>query len=244
MYNYKLWVEYDGKSFKGWQKQKYTVNTIQEQIESSIKILLKVKVNLKVAGRTDAGVSAYEQVTNFKLPIKLDLKKFMYSLNALLPESITLKKILSVSPDFHSRYSAKKREYIYKITFMKKSICGSSYYKLNGEINFMKLDRFIHFIKKLTFFRSFCKNKEDKKNFVCYIYDFRYKVIKSKNELIFKITANRFLHSMIRAIVGCALEIGKGKIILNNLKKLIERGDKISVNYLPSTALFLNKIYY
>lgn len=244
MYNYKLWLEYDGTNYKGWQKQKYTVNTIHEQVELSIRTLLKVKVKLNVAGRTDAGVSAYGQVSNFKFMGKLDLWKFHYSLNALLPDSITLKKILSVNPGFHSRYSAKKREYIYNITLKKKSIGREGFYKLNGEIDFSRIDEFVCFIKKQTYFRSLCKNKEDKNNFICFIYDFRYKFIKSKDELIFRITANRFLHSMIRAIIGCALDIGKGKIVLKKLTKKIERGEKISVNYLPSAALFLNKIYY
>ena len=244
MYNYKLWLEYDGKSYKGWQKQKYTDNTIQEKIESSIEILLKTKIKLNVAGRTDAGVSAFGQIANFNIPLKLDPQQFTYSLNALLPDSITLKKILSVNPSFHSRYSAKKREYIYNVTFKKKSIGRDWYYKLNGKIDFMKIDQFVKFIRQQTYFRSFCKNREDKKNFVCFIYDFRYKIVKSRDELVFRITANRFLHSMIRAIIGCALDIGKGKIILNNIRKKIERGEKISVNYLPSTALFLNKIYY
>lgn len=244
MYNYKLWLEYDGKDYQGWQKQKYTDNTIQEHIESSLETLLKLKVKLNAAGRTDAGVSAYGQVINFKIPLKLELEKFKYSLNALLPESIALKKILRVNPDFHSRYSAKKREYIYKVTFRKKSIGRDYFYKLNGKIDLLKIDQFICFIRKQTCFRSFCKNKEDKNNFICIIYDFKYKLIKTKDELIFKITANRFLHSMVRAIIGCALDIGKGKIVLGTLSRKIERGEKIPVNYLPSTALFLNKIYY
>lgn len=244
MYNYKLWLEYDGKDYQGWQKQKYTDNTIQEHIESSLETLLKLKVKLNAAGRTDAGVSAYGQVINFKIPLKLELEKFKYSLNALLPESIALKKILTVNPDFHSRYSAKKREYIYKVTFRKKSIGRDYFYKLNGKIDLLKIDQFICFIRKQTCFRSFCKNKEDKNNFICIIYDFKYKLIKTKDELIFKITANRFLHSMVRAIIGCALDIGKGKIVLGTLSRKIERGEKIPVNYLPSTALFLNKIYY
>ncbi|MEO8664299.1 MAG: tRNA pseudouridine(38-40) synthase TruA [Ignavibacteria bacterium] len=244
MYNYKLWLEYDGRKYKGWQKQKYTDNTVQEQIESSIETLLKVKVKLHAAGRTDTGVSAYEQIANFNLPLKLDLQRFRYSMNALLPDSITLKKVLNVNPDFHSRFSAKKREYIYYITFKKKSIGRDYFYKMNGKVDLMKVEQFITFIKRQTFFRSFCKNKEDKNNFTCFIFDFRYRYIKSRDELEFKITANRFLHSMVRAIIGCALEIGTGKIILKNILKKIERGEKISVHYLPSTALFLNKIYY
>ncbi|MEO8210821.1 MAG: tRNA pseudouridine(38-40) synthase TruA [bacterium] len=244
MYNYKLVIEYDGKNFKGWQKQKYSSETVQEQIETSIEKILNCKIILFGAGRTDSGVSAYNQVANFKYKQKLNFRKFIYSLNSVLPASITVKKISNVSPDFHSRYSAKKREYIYKVTTGKKSIERDYYYKASFDFDFKKIDEFFKFILKLHYFKVFCKNKEDRKNFLCKIYDIRYKNLKSKNEIIFFITANRFLHSMVRAIVGCALDIGRKKIILKNIKEKIKKGEKINVCYLPANALFLKKIYY
>ena len=244
MYNYKLVIEYDGKDFKGWQKQKYTKDTIQERIESSIEKLLKEKVKLTVAGRTDSGVSAYNQVANFNFNKKLETTKFRYSLNSILPGEITIKDVRLVSPEFHSRYSAIKREYIYKIIFCKRSIRRNEFYRFNSSLDYEKIDEFIKFISGQLNFRSFCKNKEDKNNFSCCIYDFNYKKIKSRNELIFSITANRFLHSMVRSIIGCALEIGRGRLNLNHIKELTKKGEKPGSVYLPSNALFLNKIYY
>jgi tRNA pseudouridine38-40 synthase len=244
LFNYKLVIEYDGRNFKGWQKQKSTSNTIQEQIESSVGKILKGKINLTGAGRTDAGVSAYNQVANFKYDGTLEPDKFIYSLNSILPGSITIKKISIVSPDFHSRYSAKKREYIYKVSSFKKSIERDYYYTTTYGIDFLKIDVFFEFILKQNYFKSFCKKTEDKNNFLCKIYDVRYRAIKSKSEMIFSITANRFLHSMVRAIIGCALDIGRSKLILKNIKEKIKEGEKINVYYLPANALFLNKIHY
>jgi len=244
LFNYKLIIEYDGLNFNGWQRQSYTSNTLQEQIESSIEKLLSERIKLTGAGRTDAGVSAYNQTANFKYPGNIDNKKFIHSLNAILPDSITLKKIATVPLDFNSRYSAKKRDYIYKITTQKISLGREHYYKIRYDINFKKIDSFFNFLKKQKNFRSFCKNGEDKNNFFCRILDLKYKQVKSKNEILFFISANRFLHSMVRAIVGCALEIGRGKIDLKKIKEKIKSGEKIPVHYLPANALFLNKIHY
>lgn len=244
MYNHKLLIEYDGRNFKGWQKQKYTKETVQEYIESSLEKLLKEKIILTVAGRTDSGVSAYNQVANFHYRNRIETAGIKYSLNSILPGDITIKNISLVSPDFHSRYSAVKREYIYKISFCKRSIGRNEFYRINYSLDYEKIDEFIKFVKELTSFRSFCKNKEDKNNFSCLIYDLRYKYKKVKNELIFTITANRFLHSMVRSIIGCALEIGRGKLNLNYIQEKIKKGEKPGSVYLPSNALFLNKIYY
>lgn len=244
MYNYRLTIEYDGKDFFGWQKQKNTKQTVQEQIENSIEKVLREKVKLTGAGRTDSGVSAYNQTANFFTDKRVDLSKFKYSLNSVLPDSIAIKKIVFADKNFHSRYSAVKREYIYKITTERRSVSRNDYYRIIYKPDYKKIDSFIKFIRKQANFKSFCKNKQDKNNYNCIIYDFSYRLIKSRNEIIFKITANRFLHSMVRALIGCALQVGKGKIDLQSIKENLKKGEKVPVNYLPAHALFLNKIYY
>ena len=112
-YNYKLTIEYDGSEYCGWQRQKKSRNSIQEVIELSLQKLLKEKITITGAGRTDAGVHAYNQVANFKTNTKIDnTDKFLYSLNSIIPKSITIKSVKKVKDDFHSRYSARKREYV------------------------------------------------------------------------------------------------------------------------------------
>ena len=244
MYNYKLVIEYDGKEYKGWQKQKYTKDTIQEIIESSAGKILKERIDLIGAGRTDSGVSAYNQVANFHINRELDKNKFCHSLNSILPGDITVKKISEVPRDFHSRFSALRREYIYKISFRKRSIGREEYYRIGYDLDYKRIDGFIKYITALKNFRTFCKGSKDRKNFSCRIFDFKYKLKRSNNELIFYITANRFLHSMVRSIIGCAIEIGRGKINLKEIKEKSKKGERSSAVYLPGNALFLNKIYY
>ncbi len=244
MYNYKLLIEYDGKDFKGWQKQKYRKDTVQEEIETSIGILLKEAVNVTGAGRTDTGVNALNHTANFHFHGKIDTNKFKYSLNSLLPGSITVKNVKTVSLDFHSRYSAKMREYLYYICLEKKSVYRDKYYRIAYKPDFVKIDKFLDFIRNQKDFRSFCKNKDDKNNFQCSILQFKYRFFRTKNEIIFSITADRFLHSMVRAILGCALEVGRNKLTLKSIQEKINRGEKIGAHYLPGNALFLNKIFY
>jgi tRNA pseudouridine38-40 synthase len=244
MNNYKMIIEYDGVDFNGWQRQKNTKNTIQEYLESSLKSLLKQDINIIGAGRTDAEVSAFNQVANFKTDVKFDNKRFLYSLNSILPDTITVKKISKVPFNFHSRFSAKKREYVYRISFRKRSIEGRYFYKLIYNIDFELIDKFINVLIGYKSFKSLCKNSTDKHNFCCNVLNVNYKYSKKKDELIFNIISDRFLHSMVRGVIGCLVDIGRGRLDFEETKNNFLKGEKIKTTYLPGNALFLKNIYY
>lgn len=237
-------IEYDGVDSNGWQRQKNTKNTIQEYIEDSLKKLLKHDVTLTGAGRTDAGVSALNQTANFKTEVIFDKKKFLYSLNSMLPETIYIKDIKKTALDFHARYSAKKREYIYKISFRKKAVDHRYFYKLFYNIDLRKIDDFINVLTGYKSFKSLCKNRSDKHNFFCNLSKLDYTINKGKDELIFRIISDRFLHSMVRGTIGCLIDIGRGRLDFKETKTAFEKGEKIKAVYLPGNALFLKKIYY
>ena len=241
--NYKITIEYDGKDFYGWQLQKSTDKTIQYAIENAIGIILKENIKVISSGRTDSGVHALNQTANFRTNSYItNRKKFLYSVNSLLPKSITVKNIQRVNSDFHSRYSAKKREYFYQIANSRISINRDLYYVIDYKLNFDLIKQAIEFFKGNHSFKALCKNKSDKHNYYCNIFDLKFK--KKKNIIIFFITSNRFLHSMVRGIVGCIIDIGRGYITLNEVKEKFKKGEKIKTKFLPSNALFLNKIYY
>jgi len=244
MINYKITIEYDGNKYNGWQRQKNTNKTIQETIENAISIITGNEIRITAAGRTDTGVHSYNQIAHFKSEKINDHKKFLYSLNGILPCDIRIKRIKRVNPEFHSRYSAKIREYIYKVTLKEKAIERQYYYKLIYELDYKILDEFIAFLKNNKYFKSLCKNKTDKHNFECRIENFTYRYNKSKGEITFRISADRFLHSMVRAIIGCCIDVSRKRLDLKNTVERIKKGEKIRTNYLPGNALFLNKIYY
>jgi tRNA pseudouridine38-40 synthase len=244
MNNYKMVIEYDGVGFNGWQVQKNTGNTIQDKIESSLKNFLRQDLRITGAGRTDAEVSAYNQVANFKTELELDYKRFLYSVNSILPDSITIKKISKVPLKFHSRFSAKKREYEYKISFRKRSIESRYFYKLVYDIDYGLIDKFIGVLTGYKSYKSLCKNSSDKHNFCCNVSRIKYVLNKNKDTLIFNIISDRFLHSMVRGVIGCLIDIGRKRLDFEETKTAFQKGEKIKTTYLPGNALFLKKIYY
>lgn len=244
-YNYKLTIEYDGTEYYGWQRQKKFSNTIQEILENSTEKLLKEKVAITGAGRTDAGVHAYNQVANFRSSKRIaNSDKFLYSLNSIIPETVTVKSIRKVSNEFHSRYSAKKREYVYRMITKDISIGRKYYHKLIYKLDFKIVDEFIKMLIGYKSFRSLCKNTEDKHNFCCDMKEITYRQNKKEGTIEFKLTADRYLHSMVRAILGTLIDLGRERIELTDTINKFNRGEKIKATYLPANALFLNKIYY
>lgn len=245
MNNYKITVEYDGCGFYGWQRQKKFGNTVQECIEENLSKLLKNSISVTGAGRTDAGVHAYNQTANFRTDTLItDCDKFLYSLNSMLPSAITVKSIKKAKDDFHARYSAKKREYIYRITTREISIGRNYFFKLNYKLDFKVIDEFIKILIGYNSFKSLCKNTEDKHGFCCNLMKLDYRINKSKCTIIFRILSDRYLHSMVRAIIGVLIDLGRGKLELNETINKFIKGEKIKTTYLPANALFLNKIYY
>jgi tRNA pseudouridine38-40 synthase len=244
MQKYRLLIEYDGTDFCGWQSQKGNRQSIQETIEKALKQILRVDIPVTGAGRTDAGVHAYGQVAHFKTSQIFTAKNLLYSLNAILPRSVTIKRIDKAKEEFHARYSAVRREYIYKMSFDRRSVERQYFYKLNYELDFTLINEFIEVLRGYNSFKSLCKNASDKHEFKCDLIVLEYKKRISRNELIFRIEANRFLHSMVRAVLGCLLDVGRGRLGFEETKQQFLKGEKIKTTFLPANALFLNKIYY
>src|SRR5690554_5481482 len=118
MFNYKLLIQYDGTNYSGWQTQLNAI-TVQQVIEEAVEKIIREKITLTGSGRTDAGVHALGQVANFRTEQKLELNKFRYSLNSVLPEDIAILKADETVESFHSRFDAVKRSYLYFFTLYK-----------------------------------------------------------------------------------------------------------------------------
>lgn len=240
--NYKLHIEYDGTEFAGWQVQKNAV-TVQGEIEKALEILLKEKTNLVGSGRTDAGVHALGQVANFLTPKEIDSKRFLHSLNSIIPESIAVKNIKIVNEKFHSRFDAKKRSYIYLITRTR-----SPFYKKYSWFNPVapKADELNRFNKKFSGekdYTSFCRKNSEVENKICVVDEVRWRDV--KDFLIFKISANRFLHGMVRTIIGTYVEAVKNKLSEEELANIFSEKDRTAAaEAVPAKGLFLYKVDY
>jgi tRNA pseudouridine38-40 synthase len=242
MFNYKLTIQYDGTNYAGWQIQ-HNAQSVQEVIKSSIQQILQEEVNLIGAGRTDAGVHALGQVANFVLNEDLDLFKFKYSLNAVLPNDISITNIEPVEEKFHSRFDAKKRAYIYLISNQKSPFFYRYSYFYYAELDSQKLNELSSILIGSKDFTSFSKNNPDVQNKICEVYDVRWR--KEKNLFIFYIEANRFLYGMVRAIVGSLLKAYSSEEGIKYLEKIfIQANRDAAADAVPAKGLFLNKVKY
>ena len=240
--NYKLTIQYDGTDYSGWQIQENAM-TVQEVIRNSIQQILQEEINLIGAGRTDTGVHALGQVANFISERELDLYKFKYSLNSVLPADISVNKIELVDENFHSRFSAKARSYIYLLSNQKSPFYDRYAYSYFSELNPEKLNEISSTFLGKKDFTSFSKINPEVQNKVCEVVEVRWR--KEKNLFIFYIEANRFLYGMVRAIVGTILKSYLKENPLGYVKEIFaQKNREFAADAVPAKGLFLYKIKY
>lgn len=244
MNNYKLHIQYDGTNYSGWQIQDNAI-TIQQNISDAIKIIIKEDVNLIGSGRTDAGVHAFGQVANFRSSKEIDLYKFQYSLNSILPPDISIKQIEKVDESFHSRFDAKKRSYLYLFTHQKNPfyLRYSYQYPQIKNLNFDKLNEVSKVLLGKNDFTSFSRKNEEQENKFCTVHEIFWR--RGNEVSIFYISADRFLHGMVRTIVGTLLTAAEKNYNGNYLLDILNKKDRIEADEsVPAKGLFLFKVRY
>lgn len=255
MRNIKLTIEYDGIHFSGWQIQP-NKKTVQGEIIKVIKSITGETVDLIGSGRTDTGVCAYSQIANFKLEKEIELEKLQLALNSKLKGNVIIKKIEEVDNNFHSRYNAKQKTYIYVINNNKfeSSLDKNKEYHYKRPLDVQKMNKAIKYLIGEHDFKAFKSSGSPKKTTIRTIIDAE--VIKvNKNllgenkkedeRIVIKITGNGFLYNMVRIIAGTVLEIGEGKKNPEDMKFILE--SKIRENAgrtLPANGLILYEVKY
>lgn len=233
-------VEYDGTNYSGWQKQ-INSNSIQSEIEKALQNIFQEEISIVGAGRTDSGVHALNQVFHFKIHQNVDLDKIKKSLNGILPEDISIKKLEFEKNGFHARYSAKSRTYLYLISKRKNVFLDRYSWTIFSNLNFNFALEIQNIFLGRNNFTSFCKAEHEVENKVCNVY---YSKWFSKSDLLmYFISADRFIHGMVRGIVGLTVEYMKGKLNLNEVKSILY-GDKRCPLWAPSKGLILYKVEY
>lgn len=244
MKNVKLTIEYDGTNYCGWQKQN-NEKTIQEEIEKAIYKAVGEVVEVIGSSRTDAGVHARKMVANFKTKATIPFDKFKYAINDKLPDDIAIIESEEVSEDFHARYDSKGKTYCYSIiNRQQKPAIGRNYvYHFKWDLDIEKMrEACKYFIGKHDFkaFRSLGSSVKTTERTIKELY------IESEGEKInIFITADGFLYNMVRIIVGTLLKVGRGKISVEDIEKIILLGDRKKAGpCVPAQGLILEKVYY
>jgi len=239
---YFIELAYNGKAYHGWQIQPNAI-TVQETIEKALSTLLGQAISIVGAGRTDTGVHASQMFAHFDIDDTIDETNLAYKLNAFLPKDIAITKIFAVTPDAHARFSATQRTYNYKLATTKSVFDYEQSYYMAQPLDMSKMNAACQILLEYTDFQCFSKSNTDVKTYHCKIDYAQWE--NQDTMLCFTIRADRFLRNMVRAIVGTLINIGLGKIEVNDLHRIIASKDRGRAGYsVPAQGLFLTQVTY
>lgn len=240
---YFVTLSYDGTRFHGWQVQPNGIS-VQEELQRALSLLLRADIQVTGAGRTDAGVHARMMVAHFDFDGEVDCKQLVYKLNRLLPHDIAIQKVEPVNNEMHARFSATLRTYFYYIHTEKSPFECHYSCELHYPLDFNLMNQAAALLLDYEDFGAFCKSHADVKTTLCKVTCAQWHQV-SPSKWYFEITANRFLRNMVRAVVGTLIEVGRGRMTLDDFRKVIEGKRRTEAGEsMPGNALFLQEIKY
>ena len=217
---------------------------MQEELQRGLSTLLREDISVTGAGRTDAGVHARVMVAHFDTEKALDCRQLAYKLNRLLPQDIAVDRVEPVSDDLHARFSATSRTYHYYIHTRKDPFRRAYSCEMHYDLDFAKMNEAGRILTTYEDFGAFCKAHSDVKTTLCQVTKAEW-IQTSDTSWYFEITANRFLRNMVRAVVGTLVDVGRGKLTLDDFRKVIEGKQRSDAGEsMPANALFLENITY
>ncbi len=264
--NYKLKISYDGTDYHGFQIQKNVEKTVESVLKSKIDELFNVNVKLISAGRTDKGVHALGQIINFNIDLDINPNRMKNAINKVLPDDIRVEEVEIVDDDFHSRYSAKNKTYIYKIYTGEKNIFLDRYYYhynkhdnsdkeykyLSDEIDLNNFQKYLDVLKGSHNFKYFCLHSNYKhiknKNFNRNVFDakiFKVNNIENNNDIYhIEIKADGFLYKMVRVIIKSVFDSIENDISVDEFKSIFESDKFQKYRVMPANGLYLKELRY
>lgn len=252
MKRYFIYLSYDGANYHGWQIQP-NGSSVEETIEKAISTLLHHDIDIIGAGRTDAGVNASMMVAHFDIDDDAiaDCRQLAYRLNRMLPRDIAIKCIEPVGSDMHARFSARSRTYHYYMHTLKDPFLRRYSWEVHYPLDFGLMNAAAAYLLGEKDFKCFCKAGADVKTTICNVTEAKFEVRSSGTDdadgrqYVFTITANRFLRNMVRAVVGTLVDVGRGRLTLEQFRAIVDNGTRSDAGEsVPGYALFLSDIKY
>jgi tRNA pseudouridine38-40 synthase len=212
-------------------------------MNKAFSVLLNTTINLMGAGRTDTGVHAKEMYAHFDSENQFDIPSLVHKLNSYLPKDIVIYDIITVHNEAHTRFDATKRTYEYHINTFKDVFSQEQSWYFHQKLDIDLMNQAAKILFNHTDFQCFSKVNTDVNTFDCTIFEAYWK--QENGNLIFTISANRFLRNMVRAIVGTLVNIGLHKITLADFTAIIESKNRDKAGFsVPAHGLYLTKIEY
>lgn len=240
---YFIQLSFDGTAYHGWQIQPNGAS-VQETLQKALSTLLRQPTEVVGAGRTDAGVHARMMVAHMDTSVELDCAQLVYKSNKLLPHDIAVQRIWPVEDDMHARFSATSRTYQYHIHTSKSPFQRHYSWQVTFPLDFDRMNEAANRLLQYEDFTSFSKVDTDTKTNLCHITEAHWRHVE-KGSWVFTITANRFLRNMVRAIVGTLVEVGRGRMTVDDFCRVIEQKNRCSAGEsVPGHALSLTNVSY
>lgn len=240
---YFIKLAYKGTNYHGWQAQPNAI-TVQELLGKSFATIFRNPVEIVGAGRTDAGVHANEFYAHVNIEKEFDANDIIYKMNGLLPNDIVVYDIFKTTENAHARFDALSRSYEYRIFLGKNPFLNETAWQFTTiKLNVEKMNEAAKILETYTNFKCFSRSNTDVRTYNCNIMHAKWH--QTDQLLVFHITADRFLRNMVRAIVGTLIEIGKGKMTLEEFKQIVESENRSNAGTsAPAQGLFLTKVTY
>lgn len=240
---YFLYLQYDGTAYHGWQRQP-NAPTVQQTVEEALATILRRTVAITGAGRTDTGVHARLMAAHLDSDTPLDTVQTVYRLNRLLPPDISALRMEAVAADKHARFSATSRTYHYYIHTRKTPFARHYSLETHYALDFEAMNEAAATLLATRDFAAFCKAGADVKTTLCHVSEARW-IADSATEWHFRITADRFLRNMVRAVVGTLFDVGRHRLSPGDFRRVIATGSRMAAgDSMPAHALFLEDIRY
>jgi len=240
--NIKLTLEYDGTGFCGWQFQP-DQRSVQGEVENALQQLTQSSIRTTAAGRTDAGVHALGQVINFHTSSTLAPDVFIRGGNALLPPDVRVLEADEVDAAFSARYSAVGRSYRYVISTRPRAVGRHYSWHLPLQLDGAAMQQAVANLRGEIDFESFCQAGSGLDHFRCTVFQAAWR--QKDLDLIFEISANRFVHNMVRILVGTCIEIGRGALPVHAIGDILAARDRCAAGRTaPAQGLFLVQVEY
>jgi tRNA pseudouridine38-40 synthase len=242
MPRFRMTIEYDGSDYCGWQVQEGD-KTVQGEIESALQVIFGQPCAIVGAGRTDSGVHASGQIAHFDHESKPDLHRLKRSLNGILKSDIRIKDIENTDDNFHARFSARWRTYIYRIATQPQALLRNQVWYFSVPLNLDKMNLACEMITGKHDFKSFCRAISEVDNHFCTVKSATW--LKKKDLIVFKIKANRYLHGMVRTLVGTMVDVGRERISVDEFAHILNSKNRQNASQsAPAKGLVLEEIRY
>ena len=239
---YFIELSYNGSAYHGWQNQPNALS-VQEVTEKALSTLLKTSISIMGAGRTDTGVHAKQMFAHFDYENDLDATDLVFKLNSFLPKDVVIHDIFKVKEEAHSRFNAISRTYLYRIALKKNAFTNNDTFYVRQTLDIENMMEATKILFQYKDFQCFSKSNTDVKTYHCNIMKAEWILV--NNELQFTIKADRFLRNMVRAIVGTLINIGLGKIAVDDLHTIIKSKNRSEAGFsVPAHALYLTAVQY